>query len=512
MHNHLMHDNRFEAAGSTGRQPWGVPVRLAVAALAALALLASSGTVVADAAWETTITVGNKAIIHSDNNGNTAGPEWERGYRRQWCMDPDAIGSPYTLETPQDQQYQGFATNPAYPDYPNELPTDHEHYDADYPGPEDLYTYFDNCYGTITDKTFEYKGRTHRIEGIYHYTTQNTLVFDFKKSVPKEQLDYLRGGWFEIKGREFTVNDALKGYKGNISGLAWRTEFWGTDTGWTVGEEITVSFHGPPSAVPELASATVSADGAEIALVFDEALDAEAANGPPASAFTVTADGAAIAVGSAAVVASEPRQVRLSGLSPAIVPGQAVVVTYTDPTTGDDSAAVQDTNGNDAPSFTTGADGVPAAVNGAVPVLSVDDVSVTEGTDDNAVFTVRLTPAATETVTVDYATADGTAMQPDDYTDTSGTLTFNAGETEKTVSVPIVDDDVEDDGETFKLTLSNPSASAVLGDAGATLRPSTTTKAGARLRRRSPRSSADCRTPMAAMSSASSSPSARHSR
>ena len=465
IHNHSMHDNRFKAAGSTGRRPRGAPVRLAVAALV---LLAPGGTAVADAAWETTITVGNKAIIHSDNNGNTAGPEWERGYRRQWCMDPDAIGSPYTLETPADQQYQGFATNPAYPDYPNELPTDHEHYDADYPGPEDLYTYFDNCYGTITDKTFEYKGRTHRIEGIYHYTTQNTLVFDFKKSVPKEQLDYLRGGWFEIKGREFTVNDALKGYKGNISGLAWRTEFWGTDTGWTVGEEITVSFHGPPSAVPELASATVSADGAEIALVFDEALDTEAANGPPASAFTVTAAGAAIAVGSAAVVASEPRQVRLSGLSPAIVPGQAAVVTYTDPTTGDDSAAVQDTNGNDAPSFTTGADGVPAAVNGAVPVLSVDDVSVTEGTDDNADFLVRLTPAATETVTVDYATADGTAMQPDDYTNTSGMLTFNAGETEKTVSVPIVDDSVEDGGETFTFTLSNPSANAALGDAEAT--------------------------------------------
>ena len=92
-----------------------------------------------------------------------------------------------------------------------------------------------------------------------------------------------------------------------------------------------------------------------------------------------------------------------------------------------------------------------------MPVLSVDDVTVTEGEDATADFTVRLAPAATATVTVDYATEDGLAREPGDYTSTSGTLTFNAGETEKTVSVPIIDDAEEDDGETFVLRLSNPS-------------------------------------------------------
>ena len=107
------------------------------------------------------------------------------------------------------------------------------------------------------------------------------------------------------------------------------------------------------------------------------------------------------------------------------------------------------------------------------PTLSVLDTAVNE--DDGSVgFLVRLSPAATGTVTVDYATRDGTAVAPADYTATSGTLTFAPGQTEKqTALVPIVDDDEEDSGETFTLVLSNPTGSdrnngsAVLGDAEA---------------------------------------------
>lgn len=103
------------------------------------------------------------------------------------------------------------------------------------------------------------------------------------------------------------------------------------------------------------------------------------------------------------------------------------------------------------------------------PWLSVADAEATEGTDPTLDFTVTLAPAASETVTVDYATADGTATQPADYTATTGTLSFTAGETTKTVSVPIVDDTTPDNGETFTLTLSNPSGGdAVLADSEAT--------------------------------------------
>ena len=107
------------------------------------------------------------------------------------------------------------------------------------------------------------------------------------------------------------------------------------------------------------------------------------------------------------------------------------------------------------------------------PTLNVLDTAVNE--DDGSVgFLVTLDPAATGTVTVNYATADGTAVAGTDYTATSGTLTFAPGEREKkTDLVPIADDDEEDSGETFRLVLSSPTGSdanngaAVLGDAEA---------------------------------------------
>ena len=100
--------------------------------------------------------------------------------------------------------------------------------------------------------------------------------------------------------------------------------------------------------------------------------------------------------------------------------------------------------------------------------LSVADVTVAERDGSTADFVVTLNPAASETVTVDYATSDGTATEGDDYTDTSGTLTFKAGKTSMTVSVPVLDDTDEDAGETIILTLSNPSGNAYLADATAT--------------------------------------------
>ena len=107
------------------------------------------------------------------------------------------------------------------------------------------------------------------------------------------------------------------------------------------------------------------------------------------------------------------------------------------------------------------------------PTLNVLDTAVNE--DDGSVgFLVTLSPTSSGTVTVDYATVDGTAVAGTDYTATSGTLTFAPGETRKsTALVPIADDGEEDSGETFRLVLSNPTGSdanngaAVLGDAEA---------------------------------------------
>ena len=82
---------------------------------------------------------------------------------------------------------------------------------------------------------------------------------------------------------------------------------------------------------------------------------------------------------------------------------------------------------------------------------------------------MTLSRVSSSTVTVDYATSPGTATAGEDYTTTSGTLTFAPGDTEKTVSVPILDDAHDEGEETFTLTLSNPSGgNAWLEDAEAT--------------------------------------------
>ena len=63
----------------------------------------------------------------------------------------------------------------------------------------------------------------------------------------------------------------------------------------------------------------------------------------------------------------------------------------------------------------------------------------------------------------DYATEDGTAAAGADYTATSGTLTFAAGETAKTVSVPVLDDAIDEGKETMRLLLSNPKGAYLRG-------------------------------------------------
>lgn len=95
--------------------------------------------------------------------------------------------------------------------------------------------------------------------------------------------------------------------------------------------------------------------------------------------------------------------------------------------------------------------------------LSIDNVTVTEGDSGsaNATFTVTLSGAAGQSVTVDYATANDTAASSADYTSTSGTLTFAAGDTSKTISVPVLGETADEDNETFTVTLSNASNATI---------------------------------------------------
>jgi Calx-beta domain/Right handed beta helix region len=93
-----------------------------------------------------------------------------------------------------------------------------------------------------------------------------------------------------------------------------------------------------------------------------------------------------------------------------------------------------------------------------LPALSIDSVSVAEGASGpkNAVFTVTLSKASTQAVTVHFATANGTAIAGSDYVATAGNLTFPAGTTSKTLNVALTGDTVTEADETFAVNLTTP--------------------------------------------------------
>ncbi len=118
-----------------------------------------------------------------------------------------------------------------------------------------------------------------------------------------------------------------------------------------------------------------------------------------------------------------------------------------------------------SPNRATVSDGTGAGTIAADPMpgLSIADAApVPEGED--AVFTVTLHPQSSQTVTVAFTTQDGTAVANSDYTTTSGSLSFGAGETTKTIRVPVLQDAVQESSEDFTVVLSNPSGT-MLADA-----------------------------------------------
>ena len=95
----------------------------------------------------------------------------------------------------------------------------------------------------------------------------------------------------------------------------------------------------------------------------------------------------------------------------------------------------------------------------AAPAVSVADARTEEARGASLEFAVTLSRALSETVTVRYATSDGTASAGSDYRATFGTLTFRPSQTEKTISVPVLDDELDEGSETLMLTVRNLSPS-----------------------------------------------------
>jgi hypothetical protein len=146
--------------------------------------------------------------------------------------------------------------------------------------------------------------------------------------------------------------------------------------------------------------------------------------------------------------------------------------TFTEPIGFGGSAAVGDFNGDGRPDVAgRGAnsvwvqlnDGAWPTVSSNPPAIRVGDVTVTEGNTGTtaANFVVTLSAPSRETITVDYATADGSATAGSDYQAASGTLTFAPGETSKIVTVLVNGDRVAESNETFSVLLSNPTNATI---------------------------------------------------
>jgi hypothetical protein len=103
--------------------------------------------------------------------------------------------------------------------------------------------------------------------------------------------------------------------------------------------------------------------------------------------------------------------------------------------------------------------------NDPVPVLSVNDVSVTEGNagTTTATFTITLSAASGRSVTFNWATAAGSATAGADYVAASGSRTMAAGATTATVGITVNGDLADELDETFGITLSSP-GNATIGD------------------------------------------------
>jgi hypothetical protein len=106
------------------------------------------------------------------------------------------------------------------------------------------------------------------------------------------------------------------------------------------------------------------------------------------------------------------------------------------------------------------------------PTISVSDMTVTEGNSGTSLgnFTVKLSVAPVQTVTVNYATADGTASDGSDYVAGSGTLTFNPGQMSKTITVSVNGDRLAEPDEHFFVNLTSPSGAVIAdGQGGGTI-------------------------------------------
>jgi hypothetical protein len=147
----------------------------------------------------------------------------------------------------------------------------------------------------------------------------------------------------------------------------------------------------------------------------------------------------------------------------------AVPVAADTPAEGDETFSVSLSNvaGADAVAGTPTTAVATIAANEAGPALQFDGAAAAAAEGGSATLTVARVGSVTQPVSVDYATAPGSASAGD-YTPAAGTVSWAAGDgAPKTISIPITDDPAEEGAESFGVTLANPTGGATLGNPAA---------------------------------------------
>ena len=297
----------------------------------------------------------------------------------------------------------------------------------------------------------------------FSVTTSKRLQQDVTVTFHTQDQGAVAGSDYTATASTFTILSGSTGATIDIPVL--------DDALFEVNEQFVVVLDSVVNATPTSTSASATIADDDRALLVSDAAVVEGETGLRAAVFTITLAGPA---------ADHPITVDFATADGSALAGNDYLQTYgavafapgesqkqiTIPVNGDRTVEPDETFFVDLSHAGGGVSIVDARGQGTIRTdelsLSVADVSLDEGQPE-AFFVVTLAGlGATEPVTVDFATNDGSALAGLDYEETHGSLTFLPGEMQRRIQVPVTDDNTFEAAQTFSIVLSNPANATIL--------------------------------------------------
>lgn len=134
----------------------------------------------------------------------------------------------------------------------------------------------------------------------------------------------------------------------------------------------------------------------------------------------------------------------------------------------DETPRVIEVTASDGPNLSATATTTVQVFRTTLPELTINDLRIEENADGATTceFTISMSDTMSRTVTVGFATVDGSAIAGEDYTKVEQAIQFAPGETMQTVSIPLIDDDVPEDEESFSGQLFNATGATIADGEG----------------------------------------------